>query len=229
MKTQLVQDILSLVNAIADLTLIASYVYVLRQLKRGTKYRLFITITTLLIIASCDDILLTFTNQQLLKYADGDQNERIVAVIALNGLTQVIYQACYGISQWLFAFEYFKISYMMPLAVQGLEQKPDWKLNALNLAFLLLNLATAVLNGIFLFITNYRKFQGKDVGVFKVITTILLILGTLLELTSNCFVLYSVFSISRYIKKGLRPYYLNQRNILLHAVAFSLYSVALII
>lgn len=89
---------MSFVNAIADLTLIAAYCCVLRQMIRGTKYRLFILITTLFLVASCNDILLSFSNWQILKLWDGKAYDHPVALIALNSFVIAFGQACYEVS-----------------------------------------------------------------------------------------------------------------------------------
>lgn len=84
------------------------------------------------------------------------------------------------------------------------------------------------MSGVCLFLQLDGEYHHKDVYNFKVACALLSIVGTLLQLMSGCFILFSVFTIRRLIKKGLRPYALNERNLALHAAAFLLYSVGLI-
>jgi hypothetical protein len=93
----------------------------------------------------------------------------------------------------------------------------------------MLNLAAAFLNGFFLFLNDYKRFKGRSYSAFQICTTILIFVGTILEMISNCLVLYAVVTIRHYIQKGLKSYQLNERNVLLHALAFSVYSVSTVI
>lgn len=62
MKALALQNVISLMNVAADLTLIAVYGAALWRMMKGTRYKLFMGIITLLLVASCDDILLTVSN-----------------------------------------------------------------------------------------------------------------------------------------------------------------------
>lgn len=140
----------------------------------------------------------------------------------------MIYQACFNTSQWLFAFEYFSIALAMPLAIKGLQPKPSKRLKILKIVGLVLNLAVAFLIGLFLFLQLYGDYRQKDVHLYELICVVLNVTVTILELASGGFILFSVFTIRRFIKKGLQPYQLNERNLALHAAAFSFYTVGLI-
>ena len=50
---------------------------------------------------------------------------------------------------------------------------------------------------------------------------------TALEIMSGIFILYSVYSIRKYIRKGLKPQQINQTNLALHSGAFLLYILSL--
>lgn len=79
-----------------------------------------------------------------------------------------------------------------------------------------------------MFLQLYGDYGHKDVYWYKLICAVLNVIVTFLQLASGGFILFSVFTIRRFIKKGLRPYQLNEQNLALHAVAFSLYTVGLI-
>ena len=51
----------------------------------------------------------------------------------------------------------------------------------------------------------------------------------LLEIVSGIFILYAVFRIRKYIKKGVKPSQIDWGNLTLHASAFFFYTIALFI
>lgn len=140
----------------------------------------------------------------------------------------MIYEAVYMTSNWLFAFEYFSIAQAMPLAIKGLQQKPSNKLKLLKIVGLVLELSVAFLSGPFIFLQLYGIYKHEDVYLIKLICAVLNFSITILELASGGLILFSVFKIRRYIKKGLKLYQINEKNVALHAAAFSIYVVALL-
>ena len=122
------QNVISVMNVAADLTLIAVYAAALWRMWKGTKYKLFIVIITLLLFASIDDILLTVTNQQILKHSAAPGDEHMEMWLVVNSFSYFAYQASFDIAQWLMAYEYFSIALAMPLALKGIQQDPGKRL-----------------------------------------------------------------------------------------------------
>jgi hypothetical protein len=52
---------------------------------------------------------------------------------------------------------------------------------------------------------------------------------TFIQVVSEVLILYAVFNIRKYIKKGLKTSQINEQNLLVHATAFLLFTLALIV
>jgi len=65
----------------------------------------------------------------------------------------------------------------MPIVIKGLEPQQDKRLDILKITFIMLNLAAALLNGIFLFIADYLRVNGKNYSIFQRSITVLIFIG----------------------------------------------------
>lgn len=99
--------------------LLTMYAIVLVLMCKGTRYKLFMTIIILLMIAATLSILnsVSIVEYEKVVSQDGDIMPwgSMIAFASFGG------SCCYGVSSWLFAFEYFSIAKTMPLALKGLK------------------------------------------------------------------------------------------------------------
>ena len=95
------------------------YVIVLVLMCKGTRYKLFMAIIILLMMAATFSILNSVAIEEFDKVVsqDGDFMPwgSVIAFATFGG------SCFYGVSSWLFAFEYFSIAKTMPLALNGLK------------------------------------------------------------------------------------------------------------
>lgn len=143
MKVDTLQTVFTVCVVVGNATLLAAYGATLWRLKEGTKYPLFIRLVELLLFACVTSILVAVGNFILVKGISDS-----VFWISLEGVSSFVYEASFGSAHWLFAFEYFGIAKIMPLALQGMQQsESEKKLYAtIRLVMLVLNVVLAFAN-----------------------------------------------------------------------------------
>ena len=151
----------------------------------------------------------------------------------ISSVANTIYNACFGTAHWLLASEYFSIARIMPAALKGIQVTASQKRNyyILKVSVLALNVLASLLVGIFMFCAYYfiyKKDKGEGDRAITAQSWCLWIYS-ILEIVSGFFILYAVFEIRKYIKKGVKPSQINWRNLTLHATAFLLYTISLCI
>lgn len=143
-----------------------------------------------------------------------------------------LFISCFDVAHWLFAFEYFTIAKVMPLAKQGLTI-PEEKLrkyNAIKTSIVASNVLAAGLTAFFIFMASYHYLiLGKSHDLYQLLGIVFTLLLTMLQLLSAILLLYAVFLIHRHLKKGLKATQINAKNMILHATTFILLGIGLIV
>lgn len=100
-----------------------------------------------------------------------------------------------------------------------------------KVSMVVLYVLTCLLLGIFMFLQFYDIQHGESKLAYSEATrqTYCMFFELLLQIVTGFVILYAVFAIHSFIKKGLRISSLNERNLLWHAAAFVLYTIALIV
>jgi hypothetical protein len=79
------------------------------------------------------------------------------------GVFSTLRDASFNVATWIFAFEYYKIGRMMPLALKGMTM-PRGMITynmVTNIVFLALNCVLPVVEGILITISNYKYFKPE--------------------------------------------------------------------
>jgi hypothetical protein len=112
---------------IGNAILLVAYGLSLCKMRRGTRYELFMNLIVLLMIACVASAGLTTSNYAIVKglQKDPPDKELLVPLIISAAVCLFFFAACFDVAHWLFAFEYFTIAKLMPLAQKGLAIPQD--------------------------------------------------------------------------------------------------------
>lgn len=148
--------------------LIGMYGVTLARMQKGSKYKLFITIIILLIVACVSSIVNSFSNSVLIRKDVNSETSGILFWATIQALADIGFEGCFGCAHWLFAFEYYSIAKIMPLALKGLEMSDEQKNydRMISIGLLVVNAALAIMNGILEWLASYYSWIGKDDDTF---------------------------------------------------------------
>lgn len=234
MRLTQVQEITSIVTIVGNLTLIIMYGVTLQHMRQGTKYQLFMILIKLLMAACAFAALLAFTNFEVVKYGAGEgSDENVLAWVSVNSIAYLGYGACFNSAHWLFAYEYFVIAEIMPLVMKQ-HRVPSSKQRCylrLKWTLLVLNIAAPIVAGVFLFIDNFFYYTKRhSQSPFAWAYTYSMTVNAAFQIISGLFILYAVYQIGHTMRnKGLKAKDVDTRNLALHAAAFVIYMLALIV
>lgn len=193
------------------------------------------TLIILLIVAAAFAALLGLSNYEVVKFGANDQktHEKILAWISVDAIAYLCFGVCFNVAHWLFAFEYFVIAQIMPLVIKRcvVPLSTQKYYTRLKQVILVLNILTPIAGAIFLFLDNYFYYTKKHPNKpYAWAYTYSMTINVTLQVLSGMFILYAVYKIGRTIRKrGLKTKEVNQWNLALHATAFTLYMLALIV
>lgn len=194
MSNQTFQTALTIVFILGGVTLMVCYTLALIHMQRGTKFKFFMLIISLLIAAALSGMLMQVANTMLVRQDINDFS----FWLALTSFTNFIFLGCFGGAHWLFAFEYFSIAKGMPLALKGIKipEEQRQKYRIVSAGVFILNATLAFFNAILEFLAGIRiaiKGESADTILWLQFGTTL---GcTFVELAACTLVLYALYII----------------------------------
>jgi len=159
------QRVFSIVNMIGNSILLVLYGVTLARMQKGTKYEFFMTLIILLMCASLFGIVNEVALYELVKLGIDSENTVWMAVSAVS-LT--IYNSCFSVAVWLFAFEYFSITRIMPLALKGIQisTKMQKTHKVFKVSVIVIDVTVAMLAGFFMYMSYYYDvLYNKDQNI----------------------------------------------------------------
>ena len=152
----------------------------------------------------------------------------------LQGIAYFISVSLYNLAYWIFAFEYFSIARNIPCALQK-EAVPESTVKCdktVNVVFLSLSIAFPLGYTIFEIILNTYYFSNPDGPNRDYLATGMEVMNLgigISELVSGSYLLVAIMIIRKFIKKGIRSEHLNNKLFVLHALAFVLYIMSIMV
>ena len=112
---------------------------------RGSKYKFVVKLLILLILSN---VALILNYLSYYWWFQTDFSNRAIVWISLLSISGFLLIACFNLSYWMFAFEYYSIARFMPFVLKG-QDLPESKLKcdgAINKIMLFLNIAAPLVN-----------------------------------------------------------------------------------
>ena len=214
-----------------SLSLLVAYAVTFYRLrKKETMSHLFMKIIVLLMLATTFTAVYAVCNFWVIKDYASDTLQ--TGLLVSQSFAYAMFDSFYSTAHWLFAFEYFSIGKVIPLALKGIKLSAETQRMYQNIKMVVItaNILTAFLTAVFLCIGNISQIKKGTVDkVIKITYATLNLLNYSMLVACGIFILYAVFSIGKYMRKGLRPAQINAKNLYLHTVTFLLFTLGLIV
>ena len=212
--------------------LVLLYVTTLIKVCIGSKYQFVIKLLVLLIFSNIGlafDQFGDYKFELFRRNLTGNDPIFCISIIFISGL---IYNVCFNVSHWIFAFEYYSIARFMPYVFKG-QGLPESNLKydrRLNNTMFLLNIALPLLNKIAALKANLVEGNGHTVSlwlnIFNVVTMFFVLI---LRLVIGSFLGYAIYSIWKQLKHSDdKSADVDIRILVLHASAFGLYMISIL-
>ena len=163
---------------------------------KGSKYQFVIKLLVLLIVSNISLAIDQFGFYEFVWKNYKQPEKPHIFLISLIFVSGFVYDACFNVSHWIFAFEYYKIAQLMPYVLKG-QILPENKLKCnitLNTTMICLNIAFPFLNKIATFKSNLIGDDGSSIplwmNIFYVVTLFFVLI---LRLAIGCFLGFAIY------------------------------------
>jgi hypothetical protein len=114
---------------------------------RGSVYTFVLKLTAMLFLSNVATVFLTIANFRNLQSLLGGNVPHLILWFWVEGIAAVFQDSLFGLAHWIFAFEYYRISKVMPLVLKGIAAKSEAKDAIIFWLLVVLNILIPVIEG----------------------------------------------------------------------------------
>lgn len=140
--------------------LLIIYLAVFIKVLHGSVYIFVLKLTVMLFLSNVATLFLTFANFANLESLSGGSTHNLYFWYWVEGIAAIIGDSTFGLAHWLFAFEYYRICKIMPLAIQGISAKTLRTDTILYWSLFILNILVPIVEGVLVIRLNFKEHNS---------------------------------------------------------------------